>query len=74
MPSPDIELTQVKGDMTFDMQSGFGAKELEAMFLGEKIKGSIASTVDYRGHETCRWTGRGELPLMPCIPGWIWIF
>ena len=63
MPSPDIQLSHIKGNIAYDLESGFNASELEAQLLGEKITGSFASTIDYRGNETMQvdWQGRASI-------------
>lgn len=63
MPSPDIKLSHIKGNMTYDLKSGFNASQLEAQLLGEKITGSIASTINHRGNETMQvdWQGRASI-------------
>lgn len=58
--SPDVKLTNIKGVLSFDTKSGLQAEQLEAVFLDEKIKGSIASEFNDKGSETLQvnWLGR----------------
>lgn len=59
--SPNVELDQIRGAFSYDLQNGLQAEQVEARFLGSKISGSIASTIDYRGNETMQLDWRGKM-------------
>ena len=59
--SPDLELEQVHGAYSFDLENGLQAKQVEAQFLGSKVSGSIVSTVDHRGSKTMQLDWHGKM-------------
>ena len=59
--SPDVELDQIRGAFSYDLQNGLQADQIEARFLGNKVSGSIASTIDYRGNETMQLNWQGKV-------------
>ena len=59
--SPDVQLDQIRGAFSYDLQNGLQADQIEARFLGNKVNGSIASTIDYRGNGTMELNWQGKM-------------